>query len=289
MSIRGLPIAVPQVRSELPQVGLRLYRPQPAPSGGRTADDARGVIVTLSPAARELLARAALPLSDEAAEAADEVADPTDPGAAANESVGSAEESGQDPASKAEEAKKAGVPTELSPEEQVVVAQLRVRDQEVRAHERAHVAAAGGLAGSPQYTYQTGPDGRRYAVGGSVSIDLSPGGTPEETLARAERVRAAATAPAEPSGADLAIAARASQMIADARLDITMEAKEAAAASVEAAKAVEAPTSVSDVDAADEAILEAEASIDAADLELAARAWARGGTPPPGSIISVYA
>ena len=43
-----------------------------------------------------------------------------------------------------------------------------------RAHEMAHLAAAGGLATGPYYEYQQGPDSKQYAVGGHVNIDTSP-------------------------------------------------------------------------------------------------------------------
>ena len=112
---------------------------------------------------------------------------------------------------------------ELSEDEKRVVEELRARDAEVRAHEMAHVAAAGGLAGAPSYSYQTGPDGKRYAIGGSVSIDTSSGNDPQETLSKAQRIRSAAMAPAEPSGQDRAVAARATQMEVQARNQLTME------------------------------------------------------------------
>jgi hypothetical protein len=109
----------------------------------------------------------------------------------------------------------------LSEAEQRQVAELKERDREVRAHEMAHVAAGAGLVTrGASYTYQTGPDGQRYAIGGEVGIDTSPGRTPEETLAKAERIRAAALAPAEPSGQDRQVAAQASRMAVDARLEI---------------------------------------------------------------------
>lgn len=99
--------------------------------------------------------------------------------------------------------------------------QLQQRDREVRAHEMAHVAAGAGLVTrGASYSYQTGPDGQRYAVGGEVGIDTSPGRTPDESLAKAERIRAAALAPAEPSGQDRQVAAQASRMAVDARLEI---------------------------------------------------------------------
>lgn len=98
---------------------------------------------------------------------------------------------------------------------------LQERDAEVRAHEMAHLAAAGGLArGGMSLVYQTGPDGRQYAVGGSVNIDTSKANTPEETIQKAQRIRAAALAPADPSSQDLQVAARASQMEAEARAEL---------------------------------------------------------------------
>lgn len=113
----------------------------------------------------------------------------------------------------------------LSAAEQAVVDKLQARDREVRQHEQAHLAAAGGLTiAAASFTYQTGPDGVNYAIGGEVRIDTSPGRTPEETLRRAQTIRAAALAPAEPSGQDRAIAAAAANMALAARSDIAKAA-----------------------------------------------------------------
>ncbi len=110
---------------------------------------------------------------------------------------------------------------DLSDEDKAKVEELKQRDAEVRAHEQAHASAAGGLAlGAPHYEYETGPDGRRYVVDGHVDIDMSPGSTPEETLAKAEKAAAAATAPAQLSTSDRAVAAKAQQMAAEARREI---------------------------------------------------------------------
>ena len=76
-------------------------------------------------------------------------------------------------------------------------------------------------------TYQTGPDGRHYAVGGSVKIDTFEARTPEETVRKAQRIRAAALAPSDPSPQDLQVAAKASQMEARARTEIMAEKREA--------------------------------------------------------------
>ncbi|MRV71905.1 catalase [Duganella sp. FT92W] len=111
--------------------------------------------------------------------------------------------------------------TELTPEQQAQIDKLKATDTKVRQHEQAHLAAAGGLATSgPTYTYQRGPNGVAYAVGGEVNINTSPGATPQETIARAQRIVAAALAPADPSGQDRGVAARAAQMERDARVEL---------------------------------------------------------------------
>lgn len=105
-------------------------------------------------------------------------------------------------------------------QEQRVIDQLKSRDREVRAHEQAHAAVGGALAGSPSYEYQTGPDGKKYAVGGEVSIDVSKTNDPESTIRKMQTVRAAALAPAEPSSQDRKVAAEASRNIAEARAEM---------------------------------------------------------------------
>lgn len=94
-------------------------------------------------------------------------------------------------------------------QEQLEIAELASRDREVRAHEQAHAAVGGAYAGAPTYTYSRGPDGKRYAIGGEVSIDSSPiPNDPEATLRKMELVQRAALAPAEPSAQDLRVAAQ---------------------------------------------------------------------------------
>ncbi|PHV11706.1 catalase [Chitinimonas sp. BJB300] len=111
--------------------------------------------------------------------------------------------------------------TDLSEEEIAQVRQLQARDRAVRQHELAHMSAAGGLATSgPSYTYQRGPDGVNYAIGGEVSIDVSPGRTPAETLEKAKTIERAALAPKDPSGADRAVAAQARNLALSAQQDM---------------------------------------------------------------------
>ena len=113
----------------------------------------------------------------------------------------------------------------------------------MRAHEHAHLAAAGGFAqGGPSYTYQVGPDGRRYAVGGEVPIDISEvPGNPRATIQKAMTIRRAALAPAQPSGADRAVAARATQMMLEAQQDMLQESQEGRVQDTSEARHTHAP------------------------------------------------
>lgn len=113
----------------------------------------------------------------------------------------------------------------LTEEEQKQVDELKARDAEVKAHEQAHIAAGGSyVRGGASYDYQTGPDGKKYAVGGEVSIDTSPvEGDPQATINKAQVILKAALAPAEPSGQDKSVASQARQMMASARKELMAE------------------------------------------------------------------
>jgi len=101
------------------------------------------------------------------------------------------------------------------------LAALVERDLEVRKHEQAHQMAGGEHAGSPSYQFSQGPDGKRYATGGEVAIDIGTiPGDPAATLAKMQQVRAAALAPAEPSSQDLSVARAASAKEAQARKEL---------------------------------------------------------------------
>lgn len=108
--------------------------------------------------------------------------------------------------------------SDLTQEELQQVQELKQRDTEVRAHEQAHIAAAAGLRTSaPSYDYQAGPDGKKYAVGGEVSISFTSSGNPEDDIQNAETMRNAALAPSEPSGQDRSVAKSAEKIIQDAK------------------------------------------------------------------------
>lgn len=115
----------------------------------------------------------------------------------------------------------------LDAEEEERVRDLKQRDAEVKSHEQAHMAAGGGLVqGAASYTYEKGPDGGMYAVGGEVKIDTSPAKDPDQTIAKMQQVRRAALAPAQPSSTDRSVAAQASQVEAQARSEKASETAE---------------------------------------------------------------
>lgn len=114
----------------------------------------------------------------------------------------------------------------LSEDEKRLVQDLRSRDAEVRTHEAAHQAAGGGMTGAASYTYQQGPDGRMYAIGGEVSISIPSGSTPQESMRNAQQAIAAAIAPADPSGQDFAVASSAMVMLMKAQQQLLKESQE---------------------------------------------------------------
>jgi hypothetical protein len=132
----------------------------------------------------------------------------------------------KDAKSKDEEEKK-GFQTDeenLDEDQKRQVDKLKKRDQEVKAHERAHMASGGGLVqGGASYTYQKGADGKLYAVGGEVKIDASSERDPDQTIQKMQQVKRAALAPAQPSGTDRAVAARASQIELQAQMQKVQE------------------------------------------------------------------
>ncbi len=136
---------------------------------------------------------------------------------------GAADEAEDVGASSTDETESSEDSGELTPEEKTQVVRLQARDAEVRAHETAHIMASGGMAGGASYTYATGPDGKRYAIGGEVSISSLPTSDPKQALLNAQRMQAAALAPANPSGQDRAVAARAASTAARARVAIASE------------------------------------------------------------------
>lgn len=151
-------------------------------------------------------------------------------------------------------------PSALDDQQLQELQQLKARDREVRAHEAAHQAVGGRFAGAVSYTYQRGPDGNQYAIGGEVSIDISPvQGDPRATIEKMRIVKAAAMAPAQPSAQDRAVAAQATQLLLQAQAELAAQAGDSDASanpvkpSVESSSAIDTYRSVAGEPVADDA------------------------------------
>ena len=117
---------------------------------------------------------------------------------------------------------------ELTPDEKAQVEKLRAADAAVRTHEMAHMMAGGQyILRRANFSFVLGPDGKLYAVGGEVQIDTSEvPDDPEATIRKAQAVRRAALAPGNPSPADLQVAAAATRMEFEARMELARQRAE---------------------------------------------------------------
>lgn len=142
-----------------------------------------------------------------------------------NQAEGETEESQSNPAQQRDK----GIDgEELTEEEQAEVEDMKDRDAEVRTHENAHKSAGGQYAAAPSYTYETGPDGKRYITDGEVSIDIGEESDPQDTITKMQVVKRAALAPAQPSAQDRQVYAEASQKEAQARQELNEQKQEEA-------------------------------------------------------------
>lgn len=108
--------------------------------------------------------------------------------------------------------------------EQKQIDELATIDRSVRAHEQAHSSVAGRYAGAITYSFVRGPDGISYAVGGEVSIDTSPiPNDPEASIRKAQQLRMAANAPADPSAQDRRVASQAASLENEARAQLAAQ------------------------------------------------------------------
>lgn len=116
-------------------------------------------------------------------------------------------------------------PRTLSIKEKLEVKQLEQTERSVREHERTHMRAARDLAMSgPNFQYEVGPDGRKYAVHGEVNIDASVTmEDPSDTIDKALKIQRAAMAPSDPSSKDMRAAARARIVEAKAHRQLARE------------------------------------------------------------------
>jgi len=91
---------------------------------------------------------------------------------------------------------------------QRVLEKFKSKDQEVRSHEQIH-ATIGHTTTPISYNYQEGPDGKMYAVGGSVRLDTSIPQDPNAASYKLDQIKKAAAGPADSSGADSMIVSAA--------------------------------------------------------------------------------
>ena len=125
---------------------------------------------------------------------------------------------------------------ELTEEELQEIQDMQARHEEVQVHEQAHKSAGGQYAGAPSYSYETGPDGKRYITDGEVSIDIGEEDNPQATIEKMQIVKRAAMAPAEPSAQDRKVYQEATQKEARARQELAQENKEKSEERLESAK-----------------------------------------------------
>ncbi len=105
-------------------------------------------------------------------------------------------------------------PNDLDEGDKELVKRLEQRDSAVRLHEQTHAAIAGKYAeGPPTYSYQMGPDGKMYAIGGSLAVDTGKEADPAENRNKARILQAAALGVAEPSAADSVVAMQAATLV----------------------------------------------------------------------------
>lgn len=96
----------------------------------------------------------------------------------------------------------------LSTEERRILRELKQRDNSVRQEEETHARMLGRHAGAIRYEYQIGPDGKVYVINGSVEVAPKITSTdPEEIKKILKTIQRAAVTVANPSQADLNVAA----------------------------------------------------------------------------------
>jgi len=228
--------AIPAFRAAVPRAsptsqpgrapGLAPATDNSVPAGMRPPSQEEGVVVSLTPlglrpqGAEQAPAEGKTGQTGDAKKAAGQSGDATKAAGQSGDAKKAAGQSGD--AKKA--AGQSGGPNDLTPQEKQEVRELQARDQQVHAHEMAHKAVGGRYTGVPHYSYATGPDHQQYAVGGEVSIDVSPvPNDPKATITKMQVVRSAALAPAQPSGSDMGVASAATRIQQEATMELVQE------------------------------------------------------------------
>jgi hypothetical protein len=114
-----------------------------------------------------------------------------------------------------------GMKNGMIPKEKLEQIKTEMFDK-IMAHEQAHSSAAGAFGGAIHIDY----DSNGIAIGGHVPI-MIPGLSkmnPEESLKAYETIYGAATAPGDPSGQDMSVAAQAQDLMGRAKVAIDNKA-----------------------------------------------------------------
>jgi len=88
---------------------------------------------------------------------------------------------------------------------QRVLNKFKNKDNEVRTHEQTHASGAT-TTSAINYNYQVGPDGKLYAMGGSVRFDTSIPESSQSAKVKLEQLKKASSSVSSLSGADASIA-----------------------------------------------------------------------------------
>jgi hypothetical protein len=88
-----------------------------------------------------------------------------------------------------------------------VLEKFKKADANIRSHEQLH-ASIGHTTAPISYTYQKGPDGKMYAIGGHVKLDTSLPKDPKAAAFKLDMLQKAASAPIDSSAADNNIASQ---------------------------------------------------------------------------------
>lgn len=88
---------------------------------------------------------------------------------------------------------------------QRVLNKFKNKDSEIRTHEQTH-ASLGTTTAPINYNYQVGPDGKLYAMGGSVRFNTSIPSNPESAKVKLDELKDASSSVSSLSGADASIA-----------------------------------------------------------------------------------
>ena len=89
-----------------------------------------------------------------------------------------------------------------------VLDKLKLSDSKIREHEQSH-ASLGTTTSPISYNYQAGPDGKLYAVGGSVRLETSIPDDPKQASYKLDRIAKASSGVNDLSGADAQITIQA--------------------------------------------------------------------------------